>query len=1297
MTYKEIKRRLSKCERLCKSIKEQDLTNATVAKRQEVQSQLKTLNENIQKYKSLLLKEEKTYILTPKSGKPSAASLGDDEVEALKDADDIAAIKSADGEEIKEQEGIEFSIEETKAIAKKVGKAVAMSLKAVGDAVNSMKAIRIEENSFEIKVLYKNGSDDEFSFYIDGDTLHLQDFSFDKELVDVGVKPSGEAIVHVDHLANELQKHFKSLNEGMYDNYKPQHFDICPGAETLRDKLIDGGKSEAELGEWTKLHDDLFKLEKAVIKANKADQKHIDAAKKLRSQIIHISRDLNIDANDISYLKSHVEKIEKIASGDNVNEGPHQTAYIKIPLKDAKKGLAILDDQLGRDFMDIVDNDGAGNLIVYIVNTDDNLATAYDAVMDLQAHDVEVADHNADIDEAIDINDPALMKARAAKMKRDKFAGSDPKAGSTIKSTGFDPIILKLKAKRAQIMRDMEQEAEPEGGPIADKYGEMLNKIDAAIAKARGLQENTPTVFDDESFDALRDIILKYVEDPDDAEKAVQQVDDHGLDSLSPELIANLERDPEFEAWYDKLHNGPSADTDYMQRRKAEKDYQQENALGFSDIEKLGSKAASDIDISVRRDPNYTFGKRPGDDDRLRYKYAKQLGYLKENEVEDQGGDLDVGHQDDEPNMLKKEIYDIITYAAKLYKQLDKYDQHDGEVDFPQWWQKKVILARSYMSAAQHYLEGEEKQPAIDQLALEGKEAEGQMAATKGKKYDENPYEKGTKDHLDWSKGHNQARASKASLEEGTELYDRNGIHIKRFAGGQRGVMVQITIGDKYIVVPANEYPFLVRAMQSVQDDLKDMSRQYPRSKNMGEGSKQHPSKGHRGGAKKIQKAYDLVVGKMKELAKLYKAGDTSVVPQLKDLTAKKKALEISLDRAIAGTNRSQELTEVTEDEVQDAIMDLRNLIDEVESLSDEARDIVRNVFPNELSRLDAYGAFNAMYSANRYDVTLGGFVDRLEEEGYEIDDEGNVETLEEWGGSDQHAMNQSIHKDLGNPDKFPGLSQVLAAAEEAVDFYWDDWPEYKDDREGLVTYAAQRYTSKMFPEFWSNMQKLFAPANEGKYKSDAQRKAVHASKAEKGELNEYTDDTFGGAELIKAVSQDSPDMFGKALFADIMPKGVASEDEAVKALHAHDSSRIKQRMGGRLAPMFVHVQYHDLEHEGEKYRLHNRQYYNSNFKDKDPDFNPAVSKITLIKVVKDGDAKRGHDKTENLGSILVKTDAYVQDVRDLESQGKLGQRHMEEVIKEGATCCGRCGRVHVKGSGCKRPYLKGKDHCRNK
>jgi len=38
-----------------------------------------------------------------------------------------------------------------------------------------------------------------------------------------------------------------------------------------------------------------------------------------------------------------------------------------------------------------------------------------------------------------------------------------------------------------------------------------------------------------------------------------------------------------------------------------------------------------------------------------------------------------------------------------------------------------------------------------------------------------------------------------------------------------------------------------------------------------------------------------------------------------------------------------------------------------------------------------------------------------------------------------------------------------------------------------------------------------------------------------------------------------------------------------------------------------------------------------------------------------------------------------------------------QESINEQATCCGKCGRVHVKGTKCKTPYLKGKDHCRTR
>ena len=59
-------------------------------------------------------------------------------------------------------------------------------------------------------------------------------------------------------------------------------------------------------------------------------------------------------------------------------------------------------------------------------------------------------------------------------------------------------------------------------------------------------------------------------------------------------------------------------------------------------------------------------------------------------------------------------------------------------------------------------------------------------------------------------------------LNEGTDLYDRNGIQITRFSGGQdRGLMVQINYGGKYIQVSATDYADLVRALDSVKDDLK--------------------------------------------------------------------------------------------------------------------------------------------------------------------------------------------------------------------------------------------------------------------------------------------------------------------------------------------------------------------------------------------------------------------------------------------------------------------------------------------
>jgi uncharacterized protein YodC (DUF2158 family) len=91
----------------------------------------------------------------------------------------------------------------------------------------------------------------------------------------------------------------------------------------------------------------------------------------------------------------------------------------------------------------------------------------------------------------MDMNDPILMKMRAAKDKLAKMRAAN--AGDDGNDEFFRNAkkIAFLKKEREQLMRDMEQEAEPEGGPIADEYGSKLNRIDAAIAKLSGRKEMT--------------------------------------------------------------------------------------------------------------------------------------------------------------------------------------------------------------------------------------------------------------------------------------------------------------------------------------------------------------------------------------------------------------------------------------------------------------------------------------------------------------------------------------------------------------------------------------------------------------------------------------------------------------------------------------------------------------------------------------------------------------------------------------------------------------------------------------
>jgi hypothetical protein len=92
--------------------------------------------------------------------------------------------------------------------------------------------------------------------------------------------------------------------------------------------------------------------------------------------------------------------------------------------------------------------------------------------------------------------------------------------------------------------------------------------------------------------------------------------------------------------------------------------------------------------------------------------------------------DLDVGHEDDEPGMLKNELARAAKMAAMLYKKVDKYADMGVEVDFPQWWQGRIIKAKDLLQSSYDYLDGEEMIAQIDatnsiQLEKKGKDLDG--------------------------------------------------------------------------------------------------------------------------------------------------------------------------------------------------------------------------------------------------------------------------------------------------------------------------------------------------------------------------------------------------------------------------------------------------------------------------------------------------------------------------------------------------------------------------------------------
>ena len=299
---------------------------------------------------------------------------------------------------------------------------------------------------------------------------------------------------------------------------------------------------------------------------------------------------------------------------------------------------------------------------------------------------------------------------------------------------------------------------------------------------------------------------------------------------------------------------------------------------------------------------------------------------------------LSVGHIDDEPGMLKQFAFDTAEYAVKLYKLLREYEQMEEQVDFPNWWQHKVMMAREYISKATHYLEFETMEPQID-AAVDGHSeeelAEGdyqartkedlvfqylrdawQFGATKGR--DVNPdeelstmadsllanlpdYDAAEKAEKPKEKSAFEKRLEKlaaAEKERRANLKEDTLDEIKKaeFEKIKPGKELQLR---GYGVVKVIENDGIVMKIKDSLDKVHTI--------NLGQYNEKFLKEARKRGEKTVRTELDATIAKMKELAKKYKEGDKSVVPTLKDLTVKKKALSAELEKIVAGIGAGQE------------------------------------------------------------------------------------------------------------------------------------------------------------------------------------------------------------------------------------------------------------------------------------------------------------------------------------------------------------------------------------------------------
>jgi hypothetical protein len=255
-----------------------------------------------------------------------------------------------------------------------------------------------------------------------------------------------------------------------------------------------------------------------------------------------------------------------------------------------------------------------------------------------------------------------------------------------------EKVIKDLKKNKSSLVKRYGKDAE------AVMYGRATN-----IAKKMAESENK---------NKIKELVRKALMQEMDAEAGADKYEGEQNLSQASAMLSALESKLKSHNWFHYQTDGRVYDEGMAQKKEIQDIVKNLRDMGYGDDAKeLYNKYApyEDGGVNLRmKEAKKSFPDLTGDGKVTKADILKARGV-------DLDEDLDLGHEDNEPHMLKADLYRIGKYAMELYQMMDEFEGK-GEVDFPHWWQSKIINAKSNLVGAKHYLDFEIKEPAIDAM-----------------------------------------------------------------------------------------------------------------------------------------------------------------------------------------------------------------------------------------------------------------------------------------------------------------------------------------------------------------------------------------------------------------------------------------------------------------------------------------------------------------------------------------------------------------------------------------------------